>query len=292
MKASKQGILGVRIISLASAALAVLAVAVVAGSNAPLYAQTGGWQLVPPEALPESGTFASMQFSNLPPVPSHAPPGFDIYWWSGTPGWYWVDDRAVDYAALREERQMDRYLRRLEAQYGLNSPEDSPPIPGDWLGDEGDYSPWPTNSPTVYAEGSLWLSIAELTNGAAPITVHGTVEGITYELLSKVTLTDAAWLSEGSVLGAASQYWTPAEVSVGNRTNTLFLWVRTPAAEGALGIWWQLQYFNETGIDPNADPDGDGWTNLQEYQNDTDPTVSDQPFKVLITRPAGNSLMP
>jgi hypothetical protein len=41
---------------------------------------------------------------------------------------------------------------------------------------------------------------------------------------------------------------------------------------GGLPDWWQLQYFGQLGVDPNADPDGDGISNLQEYQNDTAPT--------------------
>jgi alpha-tubulin suppressor-like RCC1 family protein len=38
---------------------------------------------------------------------------------------------------------------------------------------------------------------------------------------------------------------------------------------------WEYQHFGHIGVDPNGDPDGDGFTNLQEYQNGTDPNVSD-----------------
>jgi hypothetical protein len=34
---------------------------------------------------------------------------------------------------------------------------------------------------------------------------------------------------------------------------------------------WELQLFGYTGVDPKADPDGDGLTNLQEYQQGTNP---------------------
>jgi hypothetical protein len=37
---------------------------------------------------------------------------------------------------------------------------------------------------------------------------------------------------------------------------------------------WQLQYFGHVGINPNADPDGDGMSNLAEYLAGTDPTNS------------------
>ena len=35
---------------------------------------------------------------------------------------------------------------------------------------------------------------------------------------------------------------------------------------------WEQQYFGRSGVDPAADTDGDGLTNLQEYQNGSDPT--------------------
>jgi hypothetical protein len=39
--------------------------------------------------------------------------------------------------------------------------------------------------------------------------------------------------------------------------------------------WWELQYFTTTGQSASADPDSDGLTNLEEYQNRTDPTKAD-----------------
>lgn len=41
--------------------------------------------------------------------------------------------------------------------------------------------------------------------------------------------------------------------------------------ENGIPDWWEMKYFGETGIDPNADPDGDGYSNLQEYQAGSDP---------------------
>lgn len=38
---------------------------------------------------------------------------------------------------------------------------------------------------------------------------------------------------------------------------------------------WELKYFGHIGVDPNADPDHDGLTNLQEFKNGTDPTKAD-----------------
>jgi len=35
--------------------------------------------------------------------------------------------------------------------------------------------------------------------------------------------------------------------------------------------WWEIQYFGDVGVDPAADPDGDGFTNLQEYLLGTHP---------------------
>lgn len=40
-----------------------------------------------------------------------------------------------------------------------------------------------------------------------------------------------------------------------------------------LPIWWQLQYFGTNGVDPYGDPVGDGWNNLQKFQNGMNPNV-------------------
>jgi hypothetical protein len=49
------------------------------------------------------------------------------------------------------------------------------------------------------------------------------------------------------------------------------------SGENELPEWWQLEYFGETGIDPDDDADGDGQTNFQEYLAGTDPTQPDHP---------------
>ncbi len=36
--------------------------------------------------------------------------------------------------------------------------------------------------------------------------------------------------------------------------------------------WWERHYLSTTGVDPNGDSDGDGISNLLEYQNQTDPS--------------------
>ncbi|MDX2081720.1 MAG: fibronectin type III domain-containing protein [Terrimicrobiaceae bacterium] len=47
------------------------------------------------------------------------------------------------------------------------------------------------------------------------------------------------------------------------------------APPGQLPEWWQKHYFNgQTGIDPNADADGDGVSNLAEVMQRTSPTAS------------------
>jgi hypothetical protein len=273
----------------------VLSTACLPGPHSVLRAQTVELQPVPADLVPASGTFASIQFSNLPPLPFNPYPQLDVYAVSNTPGWYWVDDRAIDYDALRLERQMDSALRSLERQYGLDSPDGPPPLPGGWVGGGDD-----TNSPPVipfisYPDGSLWLSIAQLTNGLAPLTIHGTIADTLYEILSLPTLTNTAWTSEGGVLGATNQDWTPTTVSVGERTNSLFFRARvwsdcdgygTPAA-------WYVQH----GLNPLAagiaiqDPDHDGLLNRQEYLWGSDPQAYEG-FSVWVSSPGGYAGIP
>jgi hypothetical protein len=61
----------------------------------------------------------------------------------------------------------------------------------------------------------------------------------------------------------------------GAQTTNLSLTLNTPVVDtdhNGLPDDWELRYFSHVGVDPNADNDGDGVTNLQEYLSGTDPT--------------------
>jgi hypothetical protein len=53
-----------------------------------------------------------------------------------------------------------------------------------------------------------------------------------------------------------------------------------------LPIAWELLNFGRTGVDPNADPDGDGMSNRQEYLAGTDPNSASS--RLMITAIAAN----
>jgi hypothetical protein len=87
---------------------------------------------------------------------------------------------------------------------------------------------WPLDLKSL--TNALWL---ELTNvnfpqNSAGLRLHGTVPGVPYELLSRVDLASAGWVSEGIVIGSTNQErWTPAGAVIGTRTNRLFFWARS-----------------------------------------------------------------
>src|SRR5258706_29965 len=132
-----------------------------------------------------------------------------------------------------------------------------------------------------YPSNTLYLDIQAVTNGIVPLTLHGTTPDTVFEILSRETLTNTGWNSEGTIIGAEGQDWTPATVQVGTRTNSLFLWARSWQDTDGDGLpdWYEMEV---THTDPNnpdtdntgvsdgyKDPDNDGWNNLQEYQNRT-----------------------
>ncbi len=131
-----------------------------------------------------------------------------------------------------------------------------------------------------YPSNTLYLEITSVGEDSANVTLHNTTEGSIYELLSKESLTSTQWISEGTVFGVEGQDWTPTTIPVLTRTNTLFIEARnlTLDSDGqGLPDWWQQEYFGHWGVDPYADPDGDGWSNIQEYFNTSNPIVVDPP---------------
>jgi hypothetical protein len=57
--------------------------------------------------------------------------------------------------------------------------------------------------------------------------------------------------------------------------------------------WWQLEYFGYVGVNPNADPDGNGYTIYQNYQNGTNPTnAASLPLGIIVTMPGSATVVP
>ena len=55
-----------------------------------------------------------------------------------------------------------------------------------------------------------------------------------------------------------------------------FDWVDTD--ENDLHDAWEMHYFSSTGVDPQADPDGDGLFNINEFSGGTKPDHADNPI--------------
>jgi hypothetical protein len=135
------------------------------------------------------------------------------------------------------------------------------------------------DGPGGFPPGSLWLALT-MTNDAtygnmAAITLNGTTNASWYEILSKRSLADSQWWSEGSLQGFTNATASPSSVTTDNTASNVFLCVRTltNGSGGTLPIWWQLQNFGRTGLDPSFQPAGQGPSLLESYQQGTEPNV-------------------
>ena len=220
------------------------------------------------DSMPRFGTFYSAQHSPASPEPWPPLPGNirQVPAWNLGDGVYLLDDRQVDYSMPVMSARMAGGRMMMD-------------IPGFGDGTSGFYSDSFNYTAADYGT-NLWLAITNLGNNVAGLFISNTAPDIEYEIQSKEDLLQANWLSEGFILGSELTNWTPLSVAQNGRTN-LFLRVRSWIDSQGVGIpnWWQLQNFGYVGIDPYADPDGDGYNNLEEFLNGTDPTVFNSPPK-------------
>ena len=130
------------------------------------------------------------------------------------------------------------------------------------------------NGGPAYDTNGLFLEITGVSNGAAWFNLHNATDEV-YEVWSKIDLLAPGWNIEQEVWPGTNQDIVPFTVPQLDRVS-LFVWARdwTGVDENSNGIpdWWEYKYFGHLGVDPDADPDGDGSSNLQEYQAGTDPT--------------------
>ncbi len=134
------------------------------------------------------------------------------------------------------------------------------------------------DSPTYsFPMNGLWLELTGISNELVYLNLHNATDEV-YEVWSKIDLLAPSWNIEQEVWPGTNQAVVPFTVPQLDRAN-LFIWARdwTGVDENSNGIpdWWEFKYFGYVGVDPNTDPEGDGFSLLYKYQNGIDPLHSD-----------------
>jgi predicted esterase len=218
------------------------------------------------DSIPRFGTFYSAQHAPgtaepWPPLPGNIR---QLPAWSVGSNFFLLDDRDVDYTQTASMGSV-RSISQMSAMDFS---------PSDFGGGDSGGSFSPMFSSGADYSTNLWLAITNLANNVADLFLSNTIADIQYEIQGKPNLTDTNWTSEGFVLGSELANWTPTSIIATNYPN-LFLRARSWIDSDGSGLpdWWQLQYFGHLGVDPYGNPAGDGWNNLQKFQNGMNPNV-------------------
>lgn len=123
----------------------------------------------------------------------------------------------------------------------------------------------------IPSDTNLRIEVNNLSGANFSGTVSNTEPDVSYEIQRKQGRTN--WVSVGVFLGSETTNWTSFNFKISGDINPkTVLRVRSWQDDGSgLPLWWQLKYFGNVGVDPYGNPAGDGWNNMQKFQNGMDP---------------------
>ncbi|MGD0743785.1 MAG: hypothetical protein ABSA45_01385 [Verrucomicrobiota bacterium] len=259
-------------------------------------ADADGLSLVPPDQIPEVGTFWLVAGAGAPgPLPflplKYNPANTPIYS-LGSPGQFLVDGtintNSLSAADLDAEGNMVLELiaqiqgaqaNAAEVQGRMMTMDDSfPSFPGDGGDDEGSNYYSGLMGVSMFDTNALWLEITNVANGLSYLNLHNGTNQVyaiwsTTNLVANWQVETEVWPTNGTVIPTL----TPFTVWNLNRQN-LFLWAEdwTGLDSDSDGVpdWWAWLYWGTQNLtDTNLDYSGNGFTFAEDYAYDVPPTV-------------------
>ncbi|HTV43102.1 MAG TPA: alpha/beta hydrolase [Candidatus Sulfotelmatobacter sp.] len=220
---------------------------------------------IPSNEVPAFATFYSAQHSPIsaqpwPPLPADIEHfnGWDL----GSNVWV-LDDLDFDYSAPTV--QANHSMMAMDDDGGINPP-----------GGGGTNIYYPAGSSYSFDPGTnLWIAQEAVSGGNFSGIVSNTIPDVEYQLLYANSLNPPVqWqlVPNGTFYGSDETNWASWSIPFDSTTN-FFLNVLSDQSDGSgLPYWWELKYYGQdTNVDPYADPEGDGYDNLELYQMGVNP---------------------
>jgi hypothetical protein len=209
----------------------------------------------------EIGNFFSLQHPDWPPLPFNS--SKSSVWDFGN--FYLLNDVNYAYEPSTAKAMMVSDGAQAQAQVsGL-------PAPG---GGGTNAAPRGVPYPPPNYGTNLFISQVNVSGGSLNGIASNTISDVEYQIFSATNLLQPVsnWFSESVFYGSEVTNWTAFSVAQGNRTD-LFIQLLSWQSDDGSGLpnWWELEFFGSTGIDPYADPMGDGWSNWQKFLNNWNP---------------------
>ncbi len=233
------------------------------------------------------GTFFLMQDKKSPPYPFDPFHGqLPVYSWAGA---FFVDDTGVDYVSLRAWQKSG-----MEAQgdggMALMSGAAPPGFGGDGGTNGGGGGPenFSAGYEGLSASTNLWIEILPATTNFATVLLHNTASDNSYMFFSRSNVAAGFWNFEAEAISLPGNNTISVTLAVSGRTNLFVLGGvgNDTDGDGLPDVYEALvtgtdPYDGDTGDtgdtglpDGFKDPDGDGWTNLDEFRLRQNPAVA------------------